>query len=315
MGVVFSAKARAVLKELGEADIILPSTVVRLVFDSRPNVGEALLNRLSSLNALAAWWAGGGSEVSLSVLRDSASREAERMGSMLVGCEHIVLGLMRVLASANSGKSIFLEALRESRNLLQSMIAESAGLKYEIYPNAKLSESQYVLLIAGVPGAGKSTLAEAIACRLNLPLISMDWLLGSLTPFGVIREENAVPLASHLVTASLCAHIRVGQSTVIDADGHRADDRRRWERLVTGQGARFIGVECVCSDAIAHQERVETRKRDIPGWPTTVSWEHVKHMHDLWEPWNEPHVVVDTRESLDQCIARIAVEIEHQTGP
>jgi hypothetical protein len=58
--------------------------------------------------------------------------------------------------------------------------------------------------------------------------------------------------------------------------------------------AVFIGVECVCSDEEAHRGRLRGRSRGIPGWPATVSWEHVNRMRALWEPWQEPHLVVDS---------------------
>lgn len=70
-------------------------------------------------------------------------------------------------------------------------------------------------------------------------------------------------------------------------------------------GARFIGVECVCPDETAHRGRVEARGRDIPGWPATVTWEHVGRMRARWEPRDEPHLVLDTLQPAQASVDRI----------
>jgi len=89
----------------------------------------------------------------------------------------------------------------------------------------------------------------------------------------------------------------------------------RWRRITEHSGGRFIGVECVCPDERIHRQRVEARRRDIPGWPATVSWEHVVRMRELWEPWDEPHLVVNTLEPAEASAARIIGELGGPPGP
>ncbi|CCH30972.1 hypothetical protein BN6_36770 [Saccharothrix espanaensis DSM 44229] len=164
--------------------------------------------------------------------------------------------------------------------------------------------------MAGIPGTGKSTLAEALAWPLRAPVFSMDWHLGALVPFGVLREDNAVPLAEVNLTAAAARQLRLGLDVIVDATGHRAQTRSRWRALATKLGGVFVGVECVCSDERVQRTRVEGRARGIPGWHPTVSWEHVQRMRSLWEPWDEPHLVVDSAvdppaEAVEKVLARL----------
>jgi hypothetical protein len=41
-----------------------------------------------------------------------------------------------------------------------------------------------LVVFSGLPGTGRSALADAAGRRLGIPVFTADWLLGSLTPFG-----------------------------------------------------------------------------------------------------------------------------------
>jgi predicted kinase len=170
------------------------------------------------------------------------------------------------------------------------------------------SASPVAILIAGVPGVGKTTLAEGLAKRLRAPVLSMDWQLGALTPFRVLTDENVDPLAEMVVVAPLARQLQLGLDVVLDVTGHQATARDRYRRVAESLGARLVGVECVCSDAMAHRARVAGRERGIPGWHPTVPWSHVLRMKGLWEPWTEPHLVLDSAKQDAEAMLGLALE-------
>ena len=52
-----------------------------------------------------------------------------------------------------------------------------------------------------------------------------------------------------------------------------------------------VEVEVVCSDAVEHRRRVESRTTDIDGLPLPT-WVDVEHRD--YEAWDSPHVRIDT---------------------
>jgi hypothetical protein len=51
-----------------------------------------------------------------------------------------------------------------------------------------------VIVFTGLPGTGKSTLAEAVARRIGAPAFAGDWLLGALAPHGVLSGTGPADL-------------------------------------------------------------------------------------------------------------------------
>lgn len=256
-----------------------------------------------------------GHDVGLAAFCDAGVREAERMGSPAVLCEHLLLGLLRLgeLGESEGALGTGLRALADmaplarARQEFQLLRAERALDEYEKVPpipRPAAAEQPFVVLVAGAPGTGKSTLAEALATTLRTPVFSADWQFGALVPFGAIRADNGGPLGDVVLTALTVRQLQLGLSAILDTTGHQAAIRRRWRALAERHGGRFVGVECVCSDESAHRGRVEGRVRGIPGWPSTVTWEHVGRMQGRWEPWDEPHLVVDSAVTAPEAALR-----------
>ena len=247
------------------------------------------------------------------VARDSllaaARREAEIRGDNAVRCEYLLLGALR---AAGAGP-----ALDRARKDFQELMADRAYGRYlRLRPRPRPDGAlpPCAIFVAGLPGTGKSTLAEALAQALRAPVFSMDWELGTLVPFGVLRPDNTWPMSELMMVSSMARQLQLGTDAIIDGAGFRAEERRRLRAVAEALLAVVIGVECVCSDEEAHRGRLQ-RSRGIPGWAATVSWEHVMRMRELWEPWEEPHLVVDSAvETPAAALAAVLASVQASRG-
>jgi predicted kinase len=156
-----------------------------------------------------------------------------------------------------------------------------------------------VIVLSGLPGTGKTRLAEGLARRLGISVFSVAWVLGALAPFGMLERRDRGPLAYALVTALVEHQLRLGQSAIVDGMVGANKVRRRLRELAQLHGAVFRVIECVCTDPAVHRERIEARHDRVPGWPDP-GWDHVVEVRERYEPWAEERSVLDSIEPFEE---------------
>lgn len=147
-----------------------------------------------------------------------------------------------------------------------------------------------LIAFAGLPGAGKSTIARALARHLGTAYLRIDTIEQALRtcgtlPAGVWAEGYAV---AHAVAADQLA---VGRSVVADAVNPLGLTRDAWRAVADRAGARLVDVEVVCADSAEHRRRVEARVVDVPGL-VPPTWDAV--LAREYDAWDRPRLVLDT---------------------
>jgi predicted kinase len=158
-----------------------------------------------------------------------------------------------------------------------------------------------LVVLGGLPGTGKTTIARRLSERLGAAHVRVDSITGAMSRAG-IDAAQPTGLASYLVAEAVAEEcLRAGTPVVIDAVSPVEAARRQWRELAARTDAKLRVVELVCPDESEHRRRLETRPDDLAGERPT--WADVEGRE--YEPWDEPRLVVDTCETLTDCVLSI----------
>ncbi|MHB1171335.1 MAG: AAA family ATPase [Lacisediminihabitans sp.] len=152
-------------------------------------------------------------------------------------------------------------------------------------------------MMAGLPGAGKSTIAEILGGRLTASVVSVDPLESAILRAG-ISSDQPTGLAAYLVAETI-ADLVLASSRHVIVDAVNAVDpaREQWVALAHRQGVTLKFIEVVCSDVNLHRERLENRGRNLPH-VAEPTWHAVEQSLDEYAPWTGASAAV-ARITLD----------------
>lgn len=160
-------------------------------------------------------------------------------------------------------------------------------------------------IFSGLPGSGKTTLAQGLARHIGATYLRIDTIeqgLRDLCSFDV--QGEGYRLAYRLAVDNL----RMGNSVVADSCNPIELTRREWERTAAEAGANYRNIEVVCSDSAEHRTRVEARRPTIPGLELPT-WEEVTRRE--YDRWTVDRVVVDTfNRSEEECLDDLLAKLE-----
>ena len=147
-----------------------------------------------------------------------------------------------------------------------------------------------VIVVSGLSGTGKTSIARAVAGELGLRVVSSDFVRKSI--FGSrIRDagygEDGYSAAANArtyeaMTESARTLLAENGAVVLDATFRREADRAAARELAVSEGADFRLIECRLSSQVA-QSRLEQRERLKEGL-SDATWETYQRQHGEFEP-------------------------------
>ena len=162
--------------------------------------------------------------------------------------------------------------------------------------------------MAGLPGAGKSTVADALARRTGWPVLSVDPVEAALLQAGV-RPDEPTGLAAYLAVGALAEHLlRLGQTVLVDAVNADPQARDQWQDLADRAGTPLRFVEVICSDPEVHRQRLENRLRDLGDFPEP-RWDSLGQRREQLAGWSTPRLVVDSLGATDALVEQLVAEL------
>lgn len=159
-----------------------------------------------------------------------------------------------------------------------------------------------LVLVTGLQGSGKSTIATAAAALVRGPVLSFDWMMSGLRPFSSIQDavdqmnpSDRADVGWSLLTAVARSQLRLGSSAVVDGIA-RAKQVEQMRALAEEEGATLLVIMADCPDADRHRARIEGRHRMIPNW-YELTWDHVQRSRANWDPTLPVGLRLDTTET------------------
>lgn len=158
-----------------------------------------------------------------------------------------------------------------------------------------------LIILSGLPGTGKTTIAREPARQLGAVHLRIDTIEQSLRNAGVQGEVGDEGYRVAYAVAE--DNLRLGLNVIADSVNPLAVTREAWHAVAQRAGVPHLDVEVVCSDIEEHRHRVETRDTDICGLELP-SWQAV--LEREYEAWQEEHLVLDTASvSVERCVVSI----------
>jgi len=163
-----------------------------------------------------------------------------------------------------------------------------------------------LIIFSGLPGTGKSTLAEAVGKTFGIPVFAKDWLESSLlqSELKPTRADKSLGFAGYeLLTILAERQLMLGQSVILDSVAASQTIRSTWRQLSEQYHAHYRVIECICSDESFHRARLKGRRRNIPGWHE-LEWSEVERVRGYYLPWESERLVLDMIHSFNENLLK-----------
>jgi predicted kinase len=152
-----------------------------------------------------------------------------------------------------------------------------------------------IVLFCGLPGVGKTRLANELAPLINAVVLSTDKLRKELISKPTYTKEEKELIYDVMLLVARYLHNEGGVNCILDATFNTEESRRKARKKLAGVSLEHIYiVECVCPEDIVIS-RLKARRGDYSDADIGI----YRKMKQLYEPVKEKqrHIVADT--SLD----------------
>lgn len=139
-----------------------------------------------------------------------------------------------------------------------------------------------LVVFAGRPGTGKTTLSRRLAADLGAALVRLDAIEAAIIGSGEL-DPPLGPVGYVVAREVVAGCLGVGTTVVVDAVSPVAEARAAWRAAAATAEARLVVFEIVLADRAEHRRRVEQRHSDLPGF-RVPTWDQVIARH--YQPWD-----------------------------
>ncbi|WP_284537049.1 AAA family ATPase [Nocardioides sp. T2.26MG-1] len=166
-----------------------------------------------------------------------------------------------------------------------------------------------LVVLAGLPGTGKTTIGRALAGRLRAAYLRADAIAAPMLLEGLTEDSAEAGRVAYGIAREVAAeNLGVGVPVVVDGVHATHERRALWRGVAEANQAHLVQLEMTLSDQEEHRLRVEYRQANGYVGPT---WEQILEME--YDDWSDavdgPRLLVDTSVvdvTLAHCLRYVA---------
>jgi len=138
---------------------------------------------------------------------------------------------------------------------------------------------------------------------INASVLSSDKIRKELFPIPTYSTAELKMVYDAMIVIAKYLN-DINENCILDATFNREESRIEVKKKLGLEDRQFQIIECLCPDGIAIS-RLESRKDDYSDATVQV----YQKMKDMREPVKVDHITVDTTQSIEENISKIAVYI------
>ena len=150
-----------------------------------------------------------------------------------------------------------------------------------------------LVVMSGLPGSGKSSVADALGARLPAVVLSVDPIEAAIVRSGIPQSYETGVAAYEVAAALAVDQLSLGIDVIADAANLEREGQDVWRGVAERTGAPLRVIEVVCRDQLEHRRRFEARRRRLHGF-TEPGWDEVVRRRAAAAPWSGEHLVLDS---------------------
>ncbi len=174
-----------------------------------------------------------------------------------------------------------------------------------------------LIVMAGLPGTGKSTVARRLSQILRAPVLDKDAIRAALfrpEDIEYSRQQDDLCVEIALQVAAFLLRRRQNRPVILDGRTFsRSEDVTHLLDAAQTMSAQVVFIECVCSEETALQ-RLEQDQMTGTHPAKNRGIALYRHLRATADPLTTPHLSVNTEEPLDDVITACLAYLDHLSG-
>ena len=159
-----------------------------------------------------------------------------------------------------------------------------------------------VIVFRGKAGVGKTTISNAVAQKLRIPVIRKDDVYD---PFAAYVESHEIKNRAcyDVLYRIVETNLSNGLNVIVDAGFHSMEDIMRFRNWTISKDAIFISFLCICSDEDIWAERFNRRSQDPKPNNLITDFNDLKlHYGDLKTDALADETILDSIDNIDTLV-------------